>query len=428
MGKVIAINNPGSDNMGASLHSLLLALEQFNTINFGNELIIDLSKLSFIHPFLILPVCSLISEAKQNGVKISFLYNNVTESYLDTILFPNGFNALSINNWNDYLLKFQTKTYLPICMIPVEGSNTLIREQLLTVFENILLHQLQITGQMISVVKYLIGEAMDNIVDHADVTNGWIMVQNYPTKGFLDICILDSGIGLLGTYKKFGFDNISSDTEALEQAINGKSTKQITETRGYGIDTSRRMLVDGLKGKYLLFSGAVFYVYTKDLEQITPLNRNNKWNGTILALRIPKLVPQSFTYFFLFRVRGCYLINYYIILTQMENVINIQNYLPATITSRKSIELFKTKMFLKKQYSYVFDFKNIDFISRAFADELFHFINDNKMKIEFINANPNILEMFNVVQKNKKKQNSFHKIAIIPFQEEEKLSNFLSLI
>lgn len=296
MAKVITINNPGSDNIGASLQSLLQALEQFNTVIPGDEITIDLSKLSFIHPFLVLPICSLISGARRNGVIVNLLYNDATKSYLETILFPNGFNALSINNWDQYLLKFQTKTYLPICMIPVEGRNTLVREQLLTVFENILLRQLKITGQMISVVKYLISEAMDNIVDHAEVMNGWIMVQNYPTKGFLDICILDAGLGLLGTYKKFGFDKINSDEEALEQAINGKSTKQITETRGYGIDTSRRMLVDGLKGKYLLFSGASFYVYTKDLEQITPLNRISKWNGTILALRIPKLVPDNFTY------------------------------------------------------------------------------------------------------------------------------------
>lgn len=122
------------------------------------------------------------------------------------------------------------------------------------------------------------------------------MVQNYPQKGFLDICIVDSGIGLLGSYKKFGFKNIDTDVKALEQAVNGNSTKQITETRGYGIDTSRRMLVDGLKGKYFLFSGSAFYIYTDNFEQITPINRNNNWNGTI-ALRVPNVVPDGFKYY-----------------------------------------------------------------------------------------------------------------------------------
>ena len=122
------------------------------------------------------------------------------------------------------------------------------------------------------------------------------MVQNYPLKGFLDICILETGIGLLGSYQKFNFQDIETDVQALEQAINGKSTKQITETRGYGIDTSRRMLVDGLKGKYFLLSGSAMYIYTGDFEQIVSLVHNVKWSGTMLALRIPQTVSVGFNY------------------------------------------------------------------------------------------------------------------------------------
>jgi len=101
---------------------------------------------------------------------------------------------------------------------------------------------------------------------------------------------------LLGSYQKFNFPDIKTDVHALEQAINGKSTKQITETRGYGIDTSRRMLVDGLKGKYFLLSGTAMYIYTNDFEQIVPLVRNVEWSGTMLALRIPQTVPVGFNY------------------------------------------------------------------------------------------------------------------------------------
>ncbi|HAQ21182.1 MAG TPA: hypothetical protein DCR40_18415, partial [Prolixibacteraceae bacterium] len=90
--------------------------------------------------------------------------------------------------------------------------------------------------------------------------------------------------------------DIQNDVQALEQAINGKSTKQITETRGYGIDTSRRMLVDGLKGKYFLLSGSAMYIYTIDFEQIVPLESRVRWPGTLLALRIPPKVPAGFNY------------------------------------------------------------------------------------------------------------------------------------
>lgn len=296
MERRIVIRNPVNDEMGHSFLSLFDLLEQLVIVERGDHLILDLRNLAFVRPFLILPLCAILRESPFSDCKIDYQFNGATESYLNTILFPGGFNALTDTDWNDYLSKFQAKSYLPICQIPAEVKDTQVRESLLTVFENILLRQLNISGQMITVFKYLIGEAMDNIVDHSGVQNGWIMVQNYPQKGFLDVCILETGIGLLGSYQKFDFQDIKTDAQALEQAINGKSTKQITETRGYGIDTSRRMLVNGLNGKYFLLSGSAMYIYTNDFEQIVPLTRHIAWSGTMLALRIPQTVPAGFYY------------------------------------------------------------------------------------------------------------------------------------
>jgi len=111
----------------------------------------------------------------------------------------------------------------------------------------------------------------------------------------------------------------------------------------------------------------------------------------------------------------------------MEQIIEIKKYFPATVASRKAIEVLKKEVPLTRNLSYIFDFSGIDFISRSFADELFHFINEKNISVEFINANSNILEMYNAVRKNREKRN-FHTIAVIPFTEKEGISNFLSLI
>ena len=287
MDRIITIKNPANDNLGSIVQSLLDAVAQLNAVNTGDKVILDLSRLKFVHSLLILPICAFLNKFDFFTGGIDYKLNNTIDGYLKTIHFPESFTALSDPNWNDYLSVFKTKSYLPICQIPVDFNNTRLREYLLTVFENILLHQLQISGQMVIVIKYLISEAMDNIVEHSGVSSGWIMVQNFSKKGFLDVCILDTGLRLLGSYQKFNFPDIETDDQALKQAVNGNSTKQLAVTRGYGIDTSRRMLVDGLKGKYFLFSGAAFYVYTSEIEQIIPLERINNWNGTILALRTP---------------------------------------------------------------------------------------------------------------------------------------------
>lgn len=289
----IIVQQPIDDNMGSSINKLLEVLLQLGKIQSGDSIVIDITNVRFAPPFLFLPLTPLISGLRSKGHLVSI---QGSTSYLDAILFPNGFNAFDIADWTDVLNHYRYRTYLPICQIPSGTGDTGIRERLLSIFGEILRQQLDITGQLNIAISYLISETMDNIVDHAGVPNGWIMVQNYPTKRFLDICILDNGVGIRGSYINNSFSEITTDEQALKQAINGRSTKQIAETRGYGINTSRRMLVDGINGKYFLFSGSAFYIYTNELEQITPLNRSYRWNGTMLALRIPRDIPANFDY------------------------------------------------------------------------------------------------------------------------------------
>ena len=104
---------------------------------------------------------------------------------------------------------------------------------------------------------YLIDEAINNIVDHSGEERGFIFSQYFPASGYTDICIGDTGIGLLGSYKNAGRANITTHRDAIINAANGVSTKNRPEAegRGFGISTSLDMLVNGLKGKFALLSG-----------------------------------------------------------------------------------------------------------------------------------------------------------------------------
>lgn len=113
----------------------------------------------------------------------------------------------------------------------------------------------------------------------------------------------------------------------------------------------------------------------------------------------------------------------------MKKLIHIQEYLPSTITSRKSVEIINDASPWSHHISIVFDFNHIDFISRAFADELIHFIEEKNISAEFQNTNPIVSEMLSVVKKNRNKRNStFHNIAVTKFIDKKEFSNFLSLI
>jgi arginine decarboxylase-like protein len=113
----------------------------------------------------------------------------------------------------------------------------------------------------------------------------------------------------------------------------------------------------------------------------------------------------------------------------MEIIFNIADYLPSTITTRKAMEEIRQNLNLTDNRIVAFNFSNIDFISRAFADELLHFIEKNKIRAHFTNANTVVKQILDAVNKNRNQRNNgFHNIAVTHFQEREQLNQFLSLI
>jgi len=113
----------------------------------------------------------------------------------------------------------------------------------------------------------------------------------------------------------------------------------------------------------------------------------------------------------------------------MANIIYIQDYCSSIISTRSSISVFQNEMNLENSSSYVFDFTNIHFISRAFADELYKFIKAQSLEVSFCHANANILAIYNAVKKTS--ENTHHDYKYIPvtrFNSNEELSQFLSIV
>jgi hypothetical protein len=141
MNRCIIVNQPDDDKLGSSIFKLLGVLGQLDKVQFGDSITIDITRIRFATPFLFLPLSSLIAKLRSSGHEVTIQGGS---SYLDTILFPDGFNAIGRDDWTDSLNHFRDRTYLPICQIPSSAGDTLIRERLLTIFEEILRHQLNI--------------------------------------------------------------------------------------------------------------------------------------------------------------------------------------------------------------------------------------------------------------------------------------------
>ena len=249
------------------------------------EVTIDFSDTRFISPVFAL---SLIVYLSRCGKQVSF--KNVPD-YLKRVEFGNGGIKPDTMRQTEFLAKLEkyaSKTYIPIIDFAA-GRNSDAKEVVSSIVENMIIQQLNIQSNVANGFKYMIDETLDNITEHSESDRGYIFAQAYPTKGFLDVCIADRGVSLLGSYEKLPDNEISSDIEAIKAANRGLSSKNLpdAENRGFGIRTSKQMLIHGLGGQYLMISGSSLYIKTLNLDSFYSMPHGLRWNGTIVALRIP---------------------------------------------------------------------------------------------------------------------------------------------
>ncbi|MDP2655978.1 MAG: ATP-binding protein [bacterium] len=249
----------------------------FKDIKDGEKVCFDLSSVSFASPLFVLP---LVAYLKSVGGDV-FGSSSKLQSYFDCIHFPagvdsvSGFEALSQSN----------KTYVPISILKKSAGAG--RDRLETLFSNMVLKVLG-TSKASSAVYYPISELVTNIIEHSKVEEGYMFGQYYPKKNYLDICIVDRGRGLAGSYS----DELGlafSDTQAIEEVMKGHSTKVNTE-RGFGVRTSKRVVCEAMGGEFMLLSGSAVLIVSKGKQQLVNLPGFH-WQGVIVAYRIPK--PQG---------------------------------------------------------------------------------------------------------------------------------------
>lgn len=252
-----------------------------------DEIILDFSQTPFVTPFFLLPLFVYL----KNHQKVISIIN--PSEYIRTVHFDNEVYPEQTLN---FLSAFQRKTYIPITSFPNNEAQVGFKKEILQATENLIIQRLNIPANIRGGIKYLISEAVDNISEHSESERGYIFMQYYPNKMYLDICIADRGITVLGSYQKMRDNTISSDVEAIQSASKGISTKNLpdAENRGYGIGTSKRMLVEGLGGQYFMLSGNAFHVKNMNRNNYISLPPKIRWQGTIIALRIPYNMNNKF--------------------------------------------------------------------------------------------------------------------------------------
>ncbi|MBQ8220425.1 MAG: hypothetical protein IJZ31_04335 [Bacteroidaceae bacterium] len=274
---------------------LVAAMNAINLINEAADksITLDFSEIEFVTPSYVLPLVAFLNSCDKDITIVNL------KEYLQKIEFADGMrpDRMRKSEFLAIMERYSQETYIPIVSFPATKDSDDEKDAILSTIESIISRQLELTSNVLTGLKYMLGESIDNIIQHAQSERGYIFAQSFPQKGFLDICIADNGITLLGSYKTLPNNEIESDLEAIQAANRGISTKNRpnAENRGYGIITSKKMLVEGLSGSFIMLSGNALHLYNSEYRRFIETPTNIRWDGTVVALRVP-YINKDFHY------------------------------------------------------------------------------------------------------------------------------------
>lgn len=248
------------------------------------EILLDLSKVTATSPAFSLPLSVfLASSEKTLGFQLS--------KEMENVYFSEGIQAgkMRLSSFRAQMQAYTSMDYLPIVVFPTSHAEEDLKDSIQSIVENVLIEQIDNTRNVASGLRYVIGECVDNITQHAKSEWGYIAAATNKEKRYIDICIADQGITLLGSYKENNDMDIITDMEALKAANRGISTKNLpnAENRGYGIITSKKMLTDGLGGLFIMMSGSAMLIKSENLNEYVELPENLSCKGTIVICHMP---------------------------------------------------------------------------------------------------------------------------------------------
>lgn len=258
----------------------------------------DFADVSFLHPFFLAPLAIYMNTSGKD-IECTNIPLRV-QSYLNSICFDRmlHFGNEKREDAESVIQKYTDKTYLPLCSFAMTDSN---KDTFGSIIKTVIMKQANIGRDGSSSLSYLISELLDNIYEHSQSPNGYVFSQYLEKEGVINLCIADTGITIAGSFEQAGLyqeEIDGSETEALKLANEGYSTKNRpeAENRGYGISTSKAMLVTGMKGGFFMLSGGAFHRYENGANDYISLKDIFRWQGTVILMRIPVVLPEDFNY------------------------------------------------------------------------------------------------------------------------------------
>lgn len=242
-----------------------------------------------------------------------------------------------------------------------------------------------VKDSVLEICEYGFTEMVNNVVSHSDATELTVSVERDPVS--VSLMVIDNGIGIFTRLQQaFDYDD---PRHALLELSKGKLTSDADRHTGEGIFFTSRMVND-----FSIWSGSLFYAR---------LNRGDDWlievedrrrrDGTAVDMRI--LTDSTLTTRAVFDEHAS---GEMLDFSKTHVPILLARYERESLLSRSQARRVLARFDRFKEV--LLDFRGVEFIGQAFADEIFRVFHQEHPEIDIIplNASPAIKAMISRVE------------------------------
>jgi anti-sigma regulatory factor (Ser/Thr protein kinase) len=197
---------------------------------------------------------------KQQGRSLEFVGDPKVLRYLSRV---NLLGHLGASDSEKFRRHSEAGRFIPLTLLQDAGDVYQAVNQVC----DLVLAQVEGARAFIPALEWATNEVMDNVLIHAQApVPGVLMAQYYPKKALLELCICDMGRGIRQSLSES--HPTSSDTQALELAVQRGITRNIHEGQGNGL-AGTLQIVERNGGRFTLWSGTGRLQGTGDPAKIT---------------------------------------------------------------------------------------------------------------------------------------------------------------
>ncbi|QXF36882.1 STAS-like domain-containing protein [Francisella tularensis] len=229
-----------------------------------------------------------------------------------------------------------------------------------------------------AIVEYGFTEILNNVIDHSESKTCFVYVKRDLSN--ITIIINDEGEGIFNRITRL--KKLSDTRQALLELKKGKLTTDAEHHSGEGIFFSSKAF-----DEFVIISGDLTFIHENKLKNDYLLDQK-PGRGTYVKMKIDiNSEKKTYRYFDEFAEADEYAFNKTIVPVILAKFGN------ENLMSRSQAKRLLTR--LENFKTVIFDFRDVNLIGQAFADEIFRvYANKHKdIKLEYVNINSDIEKM-----------------------------------